>query len=377
MPPASPADALRFIGDIGVVGTRHCSFVLPASPRGVRAAALDSSRLADCSLLLATDSRCAALPPTISRAAMCTPSRTPLTQPPSQVHPASGTLTTKTHSSAAAFASMISTCAMSGQSPKASRLNLMTVKRYWSSLPYRLRSRLVLYSFPSSSASWCLRSSSGTRWVPVDSATTFVRRVLTERSLRTLRPPSFLESSAVWIALRTCVYVGGWVCGGWSACGPYGRCGLRLSFTDEKLCKSGCWFTRVVWHTALRVRCARCSSGARACDVAARGCASGRAWIDRGGSSLVCREVNGRARSVIRAELDRHARLPSQSPPRPSGRKAGGPGRTARFGREKKRVCDRARGEAMRTWRKADVTDAHPWVSSGSDSLAPGIIGCG
>jgi hypothetical protein len=37
--------------------------------------------LADCSLLLATDSRCAALPPTISRAAMCTPSRTPLTQP--------------------------------------------------------------------------------------------------------------------------------------------------------------------------------------------------------------------------------------------------------------------------------------------------------
>mmetsp|Transcript_10394 Transcript_10394/g.47697 ORF Transcript_10394/g.47697 Transcript_10394/m.47697 type:complete len:308 (+) Transcript_10394:1271-2194(+) len=231
MPPASPADALRFIGDIGVVGTRHCSFVLPASPRGVRAAALDSSRLADCSLLLATDSRCAALPPTISRAAMCTPSRTPLTHPPSHVHPASGTLTTKTHSSAAAFASMISTCAMSGQSPKASRLNLMTVKRYWSSLPYRLRSRLVLYSFPSSSASWCLRSSSGTRCVPVLSATTFVRRVLTERSLRTLRPPSFLDSSAVWIALRT--------------------------------------------------------------------------------------------------------------------------------------------------WRKADVTDAHPWVSSGSDSLAPGIIGCG
>lgn len=135
--------------------------------------------------------------------------------------------------------------------------------------------------------------------------------------------------------------------------------------------------SRVLFGTALRVRCARCSSGARACDVAARGCASGRAWIDRGGSSLVCREVNGRARSVIRAELDRHARLPSQSPPRPSGRKAGGPGRTARFGREKKRVCDRARGEAMRTWRKADVTDAHPWVSSGSDSLAPGIIGCG
>ena len=273
MPPASPADALRFIGDIGVVGTRHCSFVLPASPRGVRAAALDSSRLADCSLLLATDSRCAALPPTISRAAMCTPSRTPLTHPPSQVHPASGTLTTKTHSSAAAFASMISTCAMSGQSPKASRLNLMTVKRYWSSLPYRLRSRLVLYSFPSSSASWCLRSSSGTRWVPVDSATTFVRRVLTERSLRTLRPPSFLESSAVWIALRTCVYVGGWVCGGWSACGPYGRCGLRLSFTDEKLCKSGCWFTRVVWHgasSALRAMLIRRAGarrrGARMCE---------------------------------------------------------------------------------------------------------------
>lgn len=139
--------------------------------------------------------------------------------------------------------------------------------------------------------------------------------------------------------------MGGWVGGVWSACGPYGRCGLRLSFTDEKLCKSGCWFTRVVWHTALRVRCARCSSGARACDVAARGCASGRAWIDRGGSSLVCREVNGRARSVIRAELDRHARLPSRSPPRPSGRKAGGPGRTARFGREKTRVCDRAVGE--------------------------------
>lgn len=156
----------------------------------------------------------------------------------------------------------------------------MTVKRYWSSLPYRLRSRLVLYSFPSSSASWCLRSSSGTRWVPVDSATTFVRRVLTERSLRTLRPPSFLESSAVWIALRTCVYVGGWVCGGWSACGPYGRCGLRLSFTDEKLCKSGCWFTRVVWHTALRVRCARCSSVARAhLRRGARMC--GRTRVDR------------------------------------------------------------------------------------------------
>lgn len=92
---------------------------------------------------------------------------------------------------------------------------------------------------------------------------------------------------------------------------------------------------------------------------------------------MVCREVNGRARSVIRAELDRRARLPSRSPPRPSGRKAGGPGRTARFGREKTRVCDRAVGGAMRTWRKADVTDAHPWVSSGSDSLAPGIIGCG
>ena len=27
IPPASPADALRFIGDIGVVGTLHCSFV--------------------------------------------------------------------------------------------------------------------------------------------------------------------------------------------------------------------------------------------------------------------------------------------------------------------------------------------------------------
>ena len=103
--------------------------------------------------------------------------------------------------------------------------------------------------------------------------------------------------------------------------------------------------SRVLFGTALRVRCARCSSGARACDVAARGCASGRAWIDRGGSSLVCREVNGRARSVIRAELDRHARLTSRSPPRPSGRKAGGPGRTARFGREKTRVCDRAVGE--------------------------------
>ena len=45
--------------------------------------------------------------------------------------------------------------------------------------------------------------------MPVDSATTFVRRVLTERSLRTLRPPSFLDSSAVWIALSTCVR--GWM----------------------------------------------------------------------------------------------------------------------------------------------------------------------
>mmetsp|Transcript_2419 Transcript_2419/g.9814 ORF Transcript_2419/g.9814 Transcript_2419/m.9814 type:complete len:314 (-) Transcript_2419:703-1644(-) len=208
IPPTSPADALRFIGDIGVVGTLHCSFVLPQS-LGVRASPdlapePDSlARLALCSLPRATLSRCAADPPTISRAATCTPSRTPLTHPPSHVHPASGTLTTNTHSSRAALASMISTCAMSGQSPSASRLNLMTVKRYWSSLPYLLRSRLVEYSFPSSSASWCLRSSSGTRCVPVDSATTFVRRVLTERSLRTLRPPSRRESSAVWIALST------------------------------------------------------------------------------------------------------------------------------------------------------------------------------
>mmetsp|Transcript_13804 Transcript_13804/g.60270 ORF Transcript_13804/g.60270 Transcript_13804/m.60270 type:complete len:315 (-) Transcript_13804:592-1536(-) len=209
IPPTSPADALRFIGDIGVVGTLHCSFVLPES-LGVRASPPDFApepdslaRLALCSLLRATLSRCAADPPTISRAATCTPSRTPLTHPPSHVHPASGTLTTNTHSSFAAFASMISTCAMSGQSPSASRLNLMTVKRYWSSLPYLLRSRLVEYSFPSSSASWCRRSSSGTRCVPVDSATTFVRRVLTERSLRTLRPPSRRESSAVWIALST------------------------------------------------------------------------------------------------------------------------------------------------------------------------------
>mmetsp|Transcript_3039 Transcript_3039/g.11985 ORF Transcript_3039/g.11985 Transcript_3039/m.11985 type:complete len:314 (+) Transcript_3039:1234-2175(+) len=206
IPPASPADALRFIGDIGVVGTLHCSFVLPAPSLGVRASpdlAPELSRPALCSLLRATLSRCAADPPTISRAATCTPSRTPLTHPPSHAHPASGTLTTNTHSSFAAFASMISTCAMSGHSPSASRLNLITVKRYWSSLPYLLRSRLVEYSFPSSSASWCRRSSSGTRCVPVDSATTLVRRVLTERSLRTLRPPSRRESSAVWIALRT------------------------------------------------------------------------------------------------------------------------------------------------------------------------------
>ena len=90
---------------------------------------------------------------------------------------------------------------------------------------------------------------------------------------------------------------------------------MCLSFADEKIIKAGVG-SRVLFGTALRVRCARCSSGARARDVAARGCASGRAWIDRGGSSLVCREVNGRARSVIRAELDRHARLTSRSPPR-------------------------------------------------------------
>ena len=130
----------------------------------------------------------------------------------------------------------------------------------------------------------------------------------------------------------------------WSACGPYGRRGLRLSFADEKKMK------RVLVHAcclARRFECAaRDAHPARGrISVAARGCASGRAWIDRGGSSLVCREVNGRARGVIRAELDRHARLPSRSPPRPSGRKAGGPGRTARFGREKTRVCDRAVGE--------------------------------
>ena len=34
-----------------------------------------------------------------------------------------------------------------------------------------------------------------------------------------------------------CVYVGGWVGGVWSACGPYGRRGLRLSFADEKKMK--------------------------------------------------------------------------------------------------------------------------------------------
>ena len=123
--------------------------------------------------------------------------------------------------------------------------------------------------------------------------------------------------------------------------------------------------SRVLFGTALRVRCARCSSGARACDVAARGCASGRAWIDRGGSSLVCREVNGRARSVIRAELDRHARLPSQSPPRPSGRKAGGPGRTARFGREKTRACDRAVGGG----------DAHLEESGRDGRASVGLVG--
>ena len=57
--------------------------------------------------------------------------------------------------------------------------------------------------------------------MPVDSATTFVRRVLTERSLRTLRPPSFLDSSAVWIALSTCVCTG---VDGWGVCGQ--RVGL-------------------------------------------------------------------------------------------------------------------------------------------------------
>ena len=127
--------------------------------------------------------------------------------------------------------------------------------------------------------------------------------------------------------------------GVWSACGPYGRRGLRLSFADEKKMK------RVLYGTRRFECAARDAHPARGrISVAARGCASGRAWIDRGGSSLVCREVNGRARSVIRAELDRHARLPSRSPPRPSGRKAGGPGRTARFGREKTRACDRAVG---------------------------------
>ena len=62
------------------------------------------ARPALCSLLRATLSRCAADPPTISRAATCTPSRTPLTHPPSHAHLAPGTLTTNTHSSLGAFA---------------------------------------------------------------------------------------------------------------------------------------------------------------------------------------------------------------------------------------------------------------------------------
>ena len=40
--------------------------------------------------------------------------------------------------------------------------------------------------------------------------------------------------------------------------------------------------------------------------------------------------------------------------------------------------CARAIGGcAGLTWRKADVTDAHPWVSSGRVSRTPGIIGYG
>ena len=52
---------------------------------------------------------------------------------------------------------------------------LREVNRYWSSFPYRFRSRLVLYSFPSSSASWwSAQLVGGTRCVPV-LMITFVR----------------------------------------------------------------------------------------------------------------------------------------------------------------------------------------------------------
>ena len=229
IPPASPAEFARFSGDIGVVGTRHCAVEafcaatgddapkspdaalprLPSPPApppprprpaplgafpSAAAFAAAAARAAWCAAF-AVWCGCVLDPPTMIRPPSG-PEGNPAGRSPWHAQNDSGTLTTR-QSSACALASMISTFAMSGHRPRASRLNLITVNRYWSSFPYRFRSRLVLYSFPSSSASWCLRSSSGTRCVPVLSATTFVRRVFTLRSFRMLRPPRTRCVSAV------------------------------------------------------------------------------------------------------------------------------------------------------------------------------------
>ena len=190
MPPASPALAARLSGDSGAVGTRHCArsdlpvdsgahaALAPAPSAEPPRAAATAAAAALCG--------CVALPPITTRSARRSPAGA--TGSPWHVHRSSGTLTTR-QSSSAALASMISTWQIRGHKPRASRLNLITVNRYWSSAPYRLRSRLVLYSFPSSSDSWCLRSSSGTRCVPVERATTFVRLVFTDSSFRMFLPP--------------------------------------------------------------------------------------------------------------------------------------------------------------------------------------------
>ena len=189
MPPARRRWRARLSGDSGAVGTRHCARSdLPWTrartppwrprPRPSLSRRRHRRRRGLCG--------CVALPPITTRSARRSPAGA--TGSPWHVHRSSGTLTTR-QSSSAALASMISTWQIRGHKPRASRLNLITVNRYWSSAPYRLRSRLVLYSFPSSSDSWCLRSSSGTRCVPVERATTFVRLVFTDSSFRMFLPP--------------------------------------------------------------------------------------------------------------------------------------------------------------------------------------------
>ena len=124
MPPASPAEALRLSGDMGVAGTRHCGFsdlvAESGAVLGLPAPAAAAAAAAWCG--------CVALPPTMMRPPWG-PTANPSGRSPRHVQCSSGTFTTR-QSSAFALASMISTWQMSGHRPNASRLNLITVNRY-------------------------------------------------------------------------------------------------------------------------------------------------------------------------------------------------------------------------------------------------------